>query len=530
MTEVATRPAIDTIPSMTRTTALRILQIGAIAAVLVASTYRVFDLDRFLVPKELILHFVALVAGALTLHVIRTLPMTRVDRLLMLYLLLGAISALLATNRWLGLRGLAVSASAVMVFWIARALRDTGRARAVVAGLVLAVVVAAMTSLMQTYGIRLDVFSLNRAPGGTLGNRNFIAHAMAFGLPLALFIALRSRRYILSAIGIAVMMATLVLTRSRAAWLAAAVVVLLLVFALVASPSLRRDGRTWRRIAGVVILAAGAVFAALLIPNTLEWRSDNPYAETAKSVTNYKGGSGQGRLAQYKRSLGVSIRHPLLGVGPGNWPVVYPRYAPRDDKSLSESEGGMTSNPWPSSDWIAFLTERGPAAMIVLALVFASLARTAFRHLMQVPDADDALRAAALLGTIAAALVAGAFDAVLLLAVPSLIIWAALGALATFDEPAHQTMNTPAVALVLLVVAAGAVYSATKLMAMDVYATTGDRASLEHASRLDPGSYRIHLRLAHSGRRASRCEHASAAHALFPTSDAATAAARGCGQ
>jgi hypothetical protein len=35
---------------MTRTAALRILQIGAIAAVLVASTYHIFDLDRFLVP------------------------------------------------------------------------------------------------------------------------------------------------------------------------------------------------------------------------------------------------------------------------------------------------------------------------------------------------------------------------------------------------------------------------------------------------------------------------------------------------
>lgn len=516
---------------MTRTLALRIVQIGAIAAVLVASTYRVFDLDRFLVPKELILHVIALAAGALTLHVIRTLPMTRADRLLAVYLLLSAVSALFATNRWVALRALAVSASGAMLFWVARALRDSGRMRGLVSGLVLAIVVAAITSLMQTYGARLDLFSLTRAPGGTLGNRNFIAHAMAFGLPLALLIALRSRRYFLSAIAIAVMMATLVLTRSRAAWLAAAVVVLLVIFALIASPSLRRDGRTWRRIAGIVLLSAGGVAAALFIPNALEWRSDNPYAETARSVTNYKGGSGQGRLAQYKHSLlGVAIRHPLLGVGPGNWPAVYPRYAPRDDQSLSESEGGMTSNPWPSSDWIAFITERGLAAAIVLALVFVTLARNALRHLLSVPDADDALRAAALLGTIAAALVAGAFDAVLLLGVPTIIIWTALGALATFDVPSPRLVSMPVIGVVLLVVAAGVAYSTTKLMAMDTYATTGDRASLERASQLDPGSYRIHLRLAHGGRRAARCAHARAAHGLFPTAQAAIDASRGCGE
>src|SRR5206468_4874370 len=115
------------------------------------------------------------------------------------------------------------------------------------------------------------------------------------------------------------------------------------------------------------------------------------------------------------------------------------------------------------------------------------------------------------------ALVAGAFAAVLLLGAPSLIIWAALGALATFDEPAHRTMNTAAVALVLIAAAAGLFYSTTKLMAMDIYATRGDRASLEHAAQLDPGSYRVHLRLARSGRRASRCAHARAAHELFPT-------------
>jgi hypothetical protein len=72
----------------------------------------------------------------------------------------------------------------------------------------------------------------------------------------------------------------------------------------------------------------------------------------------------------------------------------------------------------------------------------------------------------------------------------------------------------------------GLLRSVAQLAALEIYATTGDRASLERAARIDPGSYRLHLRLARGGRR--RCEHALAAHALFPNAQAALYATRGC--
>src|SRR3954467_6081287 len=40
-----------------------LLQVGAIAVVFAASPTRAFDLDRFLAPKELVLHLTALLAG-----------------------------------------------------------------------------------------------------------------------------------------------------------------------------------------------------------------------------------------------------------------------------------------------------------------------------------------------------------------------------------------------------------------------------------------------------------------------------------
>ena len=82
---------------------------------------------------------------------------------------------------------------------------------------------------------------------GTLGNRNFVAHIAAFGLPLVLLAALRARtggRFFVASIGVMIVTASLVLTRSRAAWLAFAAMLLVFLIALVVSPPVRRDGRT----------------------------------------------------------------------------------------------------------------------------------------------------------------------------------------------------------------------------------------------------------------------------------------------
>jgi O-antigen ligase len=492
---------------MTTRLSLRILQIGAIAVVLASSTYTAFDLDRFLVPKELALHVAAALAGILAIGAIRRIAFTWVDALLLAYLGLSAISAIFATNHWLAFRALAISISAMVIFWTARALRAAELDRQLLAGIALAVVVAAGTSLLQAYGLRLDVFSLSRAPGGTLGNRNFVAHLCAIGIPILLLAGIRAQKrsgYLMTCIGIAVVTAALVLTRSRAGWLATAVGILVFfVF-----------GKMHVRLLGTVTaVVAGAAFA-LLVPNALHWRSENPYLESVKGVANYEEGSGRGRLVQYERSLRMAVWHPLFGVGPGNWPVEYPRNVRGDDPSLNDSEPGTTFNPWPSSDWVAFATERGFLALLALGVAFLGIAST---------------RDATLLAVLAAALVAGLFDAVLLLAAPAFLVFAALGALMPSEirEPGLRMRD---LAIVLLVVLSGlaAARSAAQLVAMGIYVTRGDRASLESAVRIDPGNYRLQLRLARAGKRSERCAHGHAAHELFPA--AAAGKAVNCGE
>jgi hypothetical protein len=222
----------------------------------------------------------------------------------------------------------------------------------------------------------------------------------------------------------------------------------------------------------------------------------------------------------------MAAHSPILGVGPGNWAVMYPEHAPASDPSMSDIDGGMTTNPWPSSDWVAWVSERGFAATVLMALAFASIALGGVR---EVRNPERGLGAAALVAVVAGAIVTGLFDAVLLNAVPAFLVWTALGVLTSPPPPvpeggpeARSTMGAIAFVLVLLIAALGAVRSGAQLAGMQLYADGRPSSAVQ----IDPGNYRAQLRLARRGK--ERCRHARAAHALYPSAHAAADASRGC--
>jgi O-antigen ligase len=467
-------PLVDAGTTAERAT-LRALQLGALAVVLVAVTDRAFELDRFFVPKELTLHLTALIAGLLSAAMFRRVALTWVDLLLAGYLVLTLLSSLAADDGPAAARAATISASGVVVFWVARSLRGAGLARPLIRALALAVVVGSAMALVQAYGVRSDFFSVNRAPGGTMGNRNFVAHMAAFGLPLVIFASLRAWRtagYVLGGLGVPVVLATLVLTRSRAGWLAFAAVVIIILGGMLLSRALRRDRLTWARLAGILLLMGLGLAAALLVPNSLRWRSDNPYLDSVTGIANYQDGSGRGRLVQYNRSLRMALDRPLLGVGPGNWSAVYPDYAAPGDPSLSRANPGRTANPWPSSDWVAFFSERGFPAAALLALALLGLMASALRRLLGARDEEEGMAALALLAILAGTVVAGLFDAVLLLAVPTLLMWAAVGALwsprVEPERPVAARLQAPLMVALALTALLGAYLSLMRLAEMNL--------------------------------------------------------------
>ena len=553
------------------TVSLTAMGVGASAVVLAAVPYKAFDLDRYFVPKELVLHVTALVAAIAAIVAADPanswrpkLSLTRTDTLLAIYLVLSLISTMVAPNGWLASRAFAISASGIALFWVAQYLARLGRAGTLLILVSAAVMLAAITTLLQAYGVESEFFSINRSPGGTLGNRNFVAHIAAIGAPALVVATLRARRTIgvlLGAIATAPIAAAIVLSRSRGAWLAVALALASVIPIGVRawrvaderaasakagnrdssreSVSLAKrlgSGRLARRTAMLLLAAVVGTIAALTLPNVLKWRSTSPYLDSVLGVTNYRGGSGHGRVVQYLNTGRLAVTHPVLGVGPGNWAVLYPQVASHNDPAL-DTDDGMTANPWPSSDWAAFFSERGVVATGCLALAFVGLVVGGWRAADLAVDegrVDRLLPALGLIATVVALIVVGAFDAVLLLPAPALIAWSFLGAFAGMLVPPPTTRValswTPVsrgalIGAVVLATGVASVRSGAQIVAMALYnsaiAAGGGQHALELAAAVDPGSYRIRIRLAEAYAEGKLCSRvrpqAIAARALYPS-------------
>ena len=544
--------------------ALRVFVVGAASVGLAVLPFKYFELDRFFVPKEVALQLVAAAAlvatarprtvtrGATTPPVTRLAAATGVDLALACFLAVSLASAALAPSGWLAARALGVSAAGVALFWAARDAARAGWSTAVLWAAALLPIVAVATALAQAYGLQSEYFSLNRAPGGTFGNRNFVAHLCAIGLPVLAYLALRARRapeVAGATVAFAAAAAALVLTRSRGAWLAASVAALPFAAGLLRAAAARRDerrrdgqpphprtrplGASRVRAARAPILVAAAAVAAVAavrLPNALDWRSDSPYLDSARDVVNYREGSGQGRLTQWRHSARLVVQAPLLGVGPGNWPVRYPAVAPARDPSLTKE--GTTDNPWPSSDWVAFVSERGLLGAGAAAAAFFFLALRAHHLVWRTAAADARLRGGALGAVLAAALTAGAFDAVLLLAAPAFLTWTTAGALAGADDAPARGRPRGASWLLVGALLAAAVVSAAHAAAMDLF-SDGRARALDQAARIAPGDYRIQLRAAQVALHGGRCDvarpRAVAAQRVAPSAPAPARVLRACG-
>ncbi len=521
-----------------------LLQAGVILAVVVALPYKVFELDRYFVPKELVLHVAALAIAALLVARRRSLWFDLTDALVALFLLWSAASALFATNHWVAQRSLGVSVSGAVIFWGARALAERGLYRPVLVAAAFATVCAAALALAQAYGVETEYFSANRAPGGTFGNRNFVAHIAAIGLPSLVWCTVTARRpfgALMGSLGAALVAGALVLSRSRAAWLAVVASLVILLIPMIASRKYWRGGDVGGRFARLALAAAIGGMVAIALPNTLNWNSESPYLDSARGVVDYKKGSGRGRVAQYQNSLRMAVANPIFGVGPGNWPVEYVRFAPRNDRSIADD--GMTANPWPSSDWVAFVSERGFVPTLALLGAFTVLFFGALRRWGELKDPDAVLAQCVLAGTIVATMVVSAFDVVLLLGAPSFLVWSVLGATSgirstTGARRGREVKISPAAlslgaAGVFLVVLASTARSVTQTIAMSMVGRGALTAGWVSGAMWDPGSYRINLRVAQLYSRRGHCsvarDYAHQAAALFPLSPEARRIRQNCG-
>ncbi|MGH7582858.1 MAG: hypothetical protein ACREL5_06525, partial [Gemmatimonadales bacterium] len=208
--------------------AAHLLGVGLLLAVIVALPVAPTDLDRHQLPKETLAELATLAAVLVARPAVFRYLRPAAKWALGALMLAMIVSSFTAHNGWLAFRATALMLTGVAAFAAAREVAARGQAGALIAWCAAAGVAGAAGGLAQAYGFGSPLFAPLRVPGGTFGNRNFMAHFSALTLPVLVTVALGTRRRIgvgLAAAGCALLTAAVILSRSRAAWIASGVAV-----------------------------------------------------------------------------------------------------------------------------------------------------------------------------------------------------------------------------------------------------------------------------------------------------------------
>lgn len=253
-----------------------------------------------------------------------------------------------AVSPLVGMRAAVQQAAVLAVVLAVRPQRDDGRMapRALEAALW----VLAGSGLLEALGL-WHWSAAGFSPGGLLGQRNHLAHALVLGTTGLVLLETAPRHAPL----VTLVTWVVTLTRCRTAWWAA---LPLLVYLL--SQMLRHHKVEPRRL----VLGVGAgVVLALLVPNALRWKEAHPYAATASRMAEADAGSGAGRVSQARATWRMWLDAPLTGVGVGQWRVHHPRYS--EDGNTRQVMLATGEVPRLAlSGWLAQLAQGGLMAVL----------------------------------------------------------------------------------------------------------------------------------------------------------------------
>lgn len=501
------------------------LSLGLLGSILAFFPTTMLPAERFALPQEMVLHLAALVSALLALLAANSGPqMDEIDLGAGLFVLLGLVSAFSTPNPWLAWRSLGLSASTVLLFWVARGVAWGKHRRTVLWIAALAVGAAAAVALLEAYGALDGLSPPGRRPGGTIGNRNRLAHLLVLALPVVWWGIARTRQRVQLWVLLgcaAASSAVVVLSRSRGAWLALGALGIFGVGAYLAGRG--NAAISGGRMAAFIAVVALSGLAAVIVPNRLAWRSDDAYADTFRRLTDYREGTGRGRLVQYLNTLRMVRDSPMLGVGPGNWMIYYPRYASPGDPSF-EPRASVPVNRLPHGDWIGFAAERGLPALVLLGATGGLLVLRSWRKSRQRQSRTAQTSALVVAGTLLVLLVVGTFDPAL--QTPAVACWISVtvGVLTPRPSAALRLGRRGGLLLTtgMLAISTVAAYHTTlRIWAGSHYATRPTLERLERAVQIYPGDYDAHLRLQVYWSRRGECEqarpHFRAAQRLYPT-------------
>lgn len=251
------------------------------------------------------------------------------------------------------------------------------------------------------------------------GNPNYTGALAGMLLPATAAFALSGRGFVkrgLPALSALTLLADLLISQSRGGWAGA-----------VAGLGVTVAAAAVKRLPGWKVLAGGLLVVGIL-----------PFVLPGSRMRSEAGAEGVSyRLEAWKSSVRMTADRPLLGVGPGNFTVEYPRYRSEAEfrGSTAHSGGRFVEAEDAHSSWVQAAVETGLPGLAAFAALAFCVAWKGVRTLRSSVDPGTSALLAGLGGGAAAYFVSGLFNTLTTHVSPSIAFWAFAGLIEVLGGP-----------------------------------------------------------------------------------------------
>lgn len=219
--------------------------------------------------------------------------------------------------------------------------------------------------------------------------------------------------------------------------------------------------------------------------------------------------------------------HYVIGVGPGNWRIEYPRYSSPGDPNIET--GYIPVRRFPQGEWIGTAAERGIPSILVIVGIGVVLVTRWFEAAFRSRSRRRTQYAYVGILTLTALVTIGLFDPVIMTPTAGFVVPVLLGVCAGPFARMRRCAPTPLVRRTLLI-GIGLVgvfllnFQIRDVVGALVYSNAQSSAGFVQAARIAPGDFSARFLAANALARIGDCTratpHIEAAMQLYPTAPA----------
>ena len=278
---------------------------------------------------------------------------------------------------------------------------------------ILAALILGLIGLGQYLQIGFTEIPGNNILYGTMVNANLFASALFLMLPFILFGALQFSGgwYMLSLVTLTGVIHVIALSEARAVWGATLIFIVgMVMFVLLGHPKLNfspKEKYSYRRrsltvIAIFLISSVGAIWSHSHSNNHFcefssrplraELQTSEPLRRSIQSLTDFKG-----RFRVWQKTLPMITAAPFLGVGLGQWKIVWPAYEMSQKTLASQGVRREVRIQRPHNDFLWVCSETGILGFIAHLFFWGVLIIYSLRIIGHAGEIQDKIFAAVML-------------------------------------------------------------------------------------------------------------------------------------